>query len=115
MRSRAPQSLFVPMMDAFQDIGWHPLADIYRTRDGWLIKFDLAGVRTEDVRVSVRGNRLTVEGVRRDWGVEQSLTHYAMEISYSRFERSIELPCDLERAQIQTSYRDGMLLVGLTC
>ena len=37
---------------------WQPSADVYRTRDGWLVKFDLAGVKTEDVTVSMRGRRV---------------------------------------------------------
>jgi HSP20 family molecular chaperone IbpA len=32
-----------------------------------------------------------------------------MEISYSRFERQIDLPPDLEAARISSDYRDGML------
>ena len=36
-----------------------------------------------------------------------------MEISYSRFERSIDLPINLERCQVETEYRDGMLLVHI--
>jgi len=36
-----------------------------------------------------------------------------MEISYSRFERTIELPCDVDHFRILTEYRDGMLLLRL--
>jgi HSP20 family molecular chaperone IbpA len=36
-----------------------------------------------------------------------------MEIAYSRFERVLELPCDLGRAEIETTYRDGMLFVHI--
>jgi len=38
---------------------------------------------------------------------------YSMEISYSRFERSIELPLDLDRSEIRTEYRDGMFLLEI--
>ena len=30
---------------------WQPSADVYRTKDGWLVKFDLAGVQIGDVTV----------------------------------------------------------------
>jgi HSP20 family molecular chaperone IbpA len=36
-----------------------------------------------------------------------------MEIAYSRFERQVELPGDLQRAKIDTEFRDGMLLVRI--
>lgn len=90
---------------------WRPSADIYRTCEGWLVKLDLAGVCPEDVTIAAQGTRIIVSGVRRDRIVEEGWSHYAMEITYSRFERVIELPLDVERAEVNAEYRDGMLLV----
>jgi HSP20 family protein len=87
--------------------------DVYRTPWGWLVKFDLAGVRPQDLSLGVGGTRLTVRGSRRDWCAEKGWSHYRMEIAYSHFERSIELPCNLELARIASDYRDGMLLVHI--
>jgi len=92
-------------------VAWQPQADIYRSRDGWVIKLELAGVRPEDVTVTVQGTRLRVDGIRHDWLVEAGWNHYAMEIAYNRFERTVELPCDLERARITVECRHGMLLL----
>ena len=44
---------------------WRPSADVYRIPRGWLLKFDLAGVRMEDVTVEVHGFRISVSGVFR--------------------------------------------------
>jgi len=92
---------------------WQPSADVYRTRNGWLLKFDLAGVRLEDVTVTVKGRRVSVSGVRRDSLVEDGCSYYAMEISYNQFERTIEVPCDLGGAQVSLQVRDGLLLVRM--
>jgi HSP20 family protein len=92
---------------------WQPPADIHRTRDGWLLKFDLAGVPTEDVTVSVRGRRVSVTGVRRDSFLEEGSSYYSMEICYNRFERSVEMPVDLESAHVTIAARDGLLLVRM--
>jgi HSP20 family protein len=97
------------------EISWQPSADIYRTREGWLVKFDLAGVRLEDIEVKVEGSQFTISGFRRDWKLEEGCSHYSMEISYNRFERTLELPCDLEGAAVQLEGREGILLVRLTC
>ena len=94
---------------------WRPAADIYRTRTGWLVKYDLAGVKREDIEVTVRGSQITLNGFRRDWRLEDGCSHYSMEISYNRFERTLELPCDLEGAQIKLEGREGILLVRLIC
>jgi|SRR5581483_12071006 len=90
---------------------WQPSVDVYRIAGGWLLKFDLAGVRLEDVTVSVRGRRVSVAGMRRDSILEEGCSHYSMEISYNRFERSIEMPTDLENARVTIEARDGLLLV----
>jgi len=90
---------------------WQPAVDIYRARSGWLLKFDLAGVRLDDVEVLIEGCRVTVRGVRRDWLLEEGYWHYSMEIAYNRFERTIQLPCELAHAQAHLDYRHGILTV----
>jgi len=106
---KKPWPLFPPQCDS----GWRPSADVFRTRDGWLLKFDLAGVSHDDVTVSIRGRFVTVAGQRRDAIVEEGFSHYSMEITYSRFERTIEMPCSLENARVAVQARDGFLLVRM--
>jgi HSP20 family protein len=110
---RLMHSLFLPAASAVQEIVWQPPADVYRTRDGWLVKLDLAGVRPEDVQVRVSGSRLTVHGLRRDWCQEEGCRHYQMEISYSEFERTITLPLNLEQMDVTAEHRLGMLLIHI--
>ena len=101
------------MAQTLRELHWQPAADVYRTRDGWLVKFDLAGVRPEDIHVEAQGKRLTVKGVRRDCSIGEGCSSYTMEISYSQFQRSLELPVDLARAKLSSEYRDGMLLIHI--
>jgi len=90
---------------------WQPLVDVYRTGNGWLIKYELAGVRPEDVSLTVDGRYLTLRGTRRDRCIKEGCCHYRMEISYSHFERTVELPEHLERARLTPEFVHGMLLV----
>jgi HSP20 family protein len=110
---RLMRSLFLPSAQRFADTPWRPSADVCQTVTGWLLKFEMAGVRPEDISVYVSGQRLTVTGCRRDRCAHEGRSHYMMEIAYSRFERTIELPCELDPARITTEYRDGMLLVRI--
>jgi HSP20 family protein len=96
------------------DRQWEPPADVYRTQRGWVAKFDLAGVRPEDVTVRLHDCELTVSGIRRDWTLEDTAGYYLMEIAYNRFQRTIEMPCDLKDTRWDTEFRDGILLVKLT-
>jgi len=104
-------SLFFISAEAGAAMAWRPSADIYRTPEGWVVKMELAGVRPEDINVLASGSELFVSGVRRDRFVEEGWSHYSMEIAYSRFERAIELPCDLDRAGVSVEYHEGLLLV----
>jgi HSP20 family molecular chaperone IbpA len=38
-----------------------------------------------------------------------------MEITYSRFEKSIQFPCSINGASMGRDYRDGLLVIKLLC
>ena len=109
---RLMHALFLPASPC-GDVPWEPAADVYRTPLGWLVKFEMAGVRPEDIKLEAVGNTLTVSGVRRDRVREEGCRYYRMEIAYNRFERTLELPCEIGRGDVSTDYRDGMLLVHI--
>jgi HSP20 family protein len=92
---------------------WNPAADVYRTREGWVVKLDLAGVRDDDIQITLDGDVLRVSGLRRDSLCGEGISHYQLEITYSRFEKLIQFPCSIETATIQRDYRDGLLLLHL--
>jgi HSP20 family protein len=102
-----------PTLLAERPLPWEPSADVYRTKDGWLVKFDLAGVQIGDVTVALQGRRLIVSGVRRDSFLEEGSSYYSMEISYNRFERSLLMPANLENARVTIVAREGLLLVRM--
>ncbi len=83
---------------------------MYRTPEGWLLKFDLAGVAPTDVSIVVNERQVHIRGIRRD-RVPVPAVQYHMEIEYSRFERTIELPEALDPKTVITESRDGMLYV----
>jgi HSP20 family protein len=110
---RLMQTMFLPAATLVNDVFWQPAVDIYRTPKGWLLKFDLAGVSPDDMDVTIEGPRLTVRGARRDWRQEEICSCYQMEITYSHFERTIELPESIQAARIEANHREGMLLIRI--
>ena len=113
-KSKRRSVFVIPVAAQALGATWQPAADIYRTPSGWLLKFELAGVTRADVAIEIRGSRITVAGVRRDWVMEECCAHYSMEIAYNRFERAVELPCDLSHARLDFEFRDGILMVRVT-
>jgi HSP20 family protein len=110
---RRCRALFLPASQGHGPARWRPAADVYRTLVGWLVKVELAGVRPEDVTVTASGHLLVLRGSRRDWTLEEGHAHYRLEIAYSQFERSLELPCDLDRADINITSQHGLLLIAI--
>jgi len=92
---------------------WAPAADVYRTREGWLVKVDLAGVRPEEIEITVAGRVVVVAGCRRDTTFSETVAYHQLEITYSRFEKTLRFPCPVEGARVETDYRDGLLTIRL--
>ena len=92
---------------------WCPAADVYRTHDGWIVKVDLAGIRADDVEIRIAGPLLYISGLRRDSTCGEGISHYQLEITYSRFEKTIRFPRSIERASIGRDYHDGLLILRL--
>jgi len=92
---------------------WCPAADVYRTKDGWIVKVDLAGIKPSDVEVTIDGPVLRISGSRRDGTCGEGVSHYQLEITYSRFEKMIQFPRSIEHASIDRDYNDGLLILRL--
>lgn len=105
--------VFFHAAGSYQQVIWQPAVDVYRAPGGWIAKFDLAGVRLEDIELEVRGRSLSLRGIRRDWLIQEGCAYHSLEIAYSRFERHIEFPGDLTHATITTDYQAGMLMVRI--
>lgn len=92
---------------------WHPAADVYRTADGWIVKVDLAGVSAEDLEISIQERQLSIAGCRRDTVFKDGVVYHQLEITYSRFEKTLTFPCSIEGASLLRDYRDGLLILHL--
>jgi HSP20 family protein len=97
--------------EGVQPLQWRPAADVYRTDDGWLVKFELAGVDPDEIELFTHDRILLVRGRRCDRELIHGCQFHSLEITYSQFERCVELPASLDAARIETEYRQGMLLV----
>ena len=110
---RLTRRLHMDAREALQPLRWRPAADIYRTREGWLVKVELAGVNADEIQIVARNGYLLIRGRRRDTEFLEGCEFHSMEIVYSQFERAFELPVNLDGARLATDYRNGMLLVRI--
>ena len=94
---------------------WNPAADVYRSDEGWIVKVDLAGICADELEIEIDESGLRIRGCRRDTLFKAGFSYQQMEITYSRFEKTIQFPCAIEGASVTHDYRDGFLIVNLRC
>ena len=95
------------------DAVWTPNTDVYIHATGAVIKVELAGIRKEDLDISVEGARMTISGARRDECRNGNSSFQVMEIHYGAFESVVELPAGFDLAQARASYQNGFLRVDV--
>ncbi len=92
---------------------WCPAADIYRHKGGWIVKVDLAGVSPDELEIAIKGRVLNIAGRRRDTLYGEGVDYHQLEITYSRFEKTLRFPCSIDGAAIRRDYKDGLLILYL--
>src|SRR2546423_5367425 len=75
---------------------WCPAADVYRTKEGWIVKVDLAGIKPADVEVTLETDVLRISGSRPDGNCGEGVSHYPLENTHHRFEKMIKFPPPIE-------------------
>jgi HSP20 family protein len=92
---------------------WAPNTDVYVTDRGMVIKVELAGMRREDLELTVDGHQLCIRGQRPDGCRAGQCRFLVMEINYGAFESVIELPAGYELAQAKATYQNGFLRIDV--
>src|SRR5437660_1392521 len=69
-----------------------PRFDVKDTKEGYVIKADLPGVKEDQLEVAVNGNMISVSGKREEERREENDRYYAMERTTGSFTRSFSVP-----------------------
>lgn len=93
--------------------GFVPSFEIKETKDGYLFKADVPGVKESDLDVTLTGNRLTIAGKRDSEKQEQTDTYYTYERSYGDFTRSFTLPEGVDMNSVRADLNQGVLTLSI--
>lgn len=93
--------------------GFMPSFEVKETKDAYVFKADMPGVKESDLEVSVTGNRLQISGKRDSEKEEKSDHFYTYERSYGSFTRSFGLPEGANTEQLRAELKDGVLTLTL--
>lgn len=101
------------LADRFRGDGWLPAADVFETEKAVVVRLEVAGVRTEDLKVTVDGELLRVSGVRRPPVDADVQRIHQMEIAFGPFERSLRVSIPFERDAVSARIEEGFLTITL--
>jgi HSP20 family protein len=88
---------------------WYPPVDVLESRDSYLIRAELPGMKKEDFNLEVRDGTLSLCGERKFEEPANGVDYHRVERASGKFVRSFSLPHTVKSDQIKASYRDGIL------
>lgn len=87
--------------------------DVYQTDNDIVIKSTIAGVKPEDLDVSINNDMITIRGERRNEEIINEENYYYQECYWGNFSRSVILPVDVLSDKIEASMKNGILTIRL--
>ncbi len=90
-----------------------PAFEVKETKEGFVFKADLPGVKDSDLHVGLSNNRLNVAGKREQEKSEKGDAYYTYERTYGSFSRSFTLPEGVDSDRIKAELKQGVLTIEL--
>jgi len=87
--------------------------DVYQTEKDIIIKSTIAGVKPDDIDISVNNDMLTIRGKREMKEEVEEKNYFYQECYWGGFSRSIILPCEVKTEKIEAAIENGVLTVTL--
>jgi len=92
---------------------WKPPVDIYETAEDIVVLVEIAGMKKQDITVSMEKDLLKISGIRPDYSPSAKMKLHQMEIDYGRFERIVKISLPIDTEKIGAKYREGFLQITL--
>ena len=115
-----------PIMDPFQEMedvmrsfpslpamqkAFVPAMDVYETKDAVVVETPLAGIKPEDVEVSVEKGVLTIQGQTQKEHEVDEKNYYRKEVRGGSFFRQVALPVPVKEDNVKAEFEDGVLKI----
>jgi HSP20 family protein len=87
--------------------------DVYQTDDDIIVKAMIAGVRPEDVDVSITRDMVTIKGKREEARHISEENFFQKELYWGAFSRTVLLPQEIDVDGAEAAERHGLLIIRL--
>jgi HSP20 family protein len=87
--------------------------DVYQTSDTIVIKTMIAGVRPEDLDISITRDMVTIKGKREEERSAHDDDYFMRELYWGSFSRTITLPVEIDVDESEAIEKHGLLILKL--
>lgn len=87
----------------------NPLHDVIETDKEYVVELSLAGVKKENIELNLDNDILTIKAERK----ENDQNYNRKQTFYGKYEKSFTLPDSVNKEDINASFEDGILKLGI--
>lgn len=87
--------------------------DVYQNSDMIIVKSMIAGVRPEDLDVTITRDMVTIRGKREEERVANEDDYFVRELYWGSFSRTIQLPEEIDVDEAEAIEKHGLLILRL--
>lgn len=87
--------------------------DVYQDKDNVIVKSTIAGVKPEDLDITIGSNEVTIQGERKQEEEVSSEDYFYQECYWGAFSRTLPLPVEIDVDRAAADLKDGILTLTL--
>ncbi len=101
------------MENAEEDEDAQLTVDVYQTNNDIIIQAVVAGVKPDDLDVSITQDMITIKGRREDHRRVDREDYFYQELFWGSFSRTILLPHEIDPDEAEATLKNGVLVIKL--
>lgn len=90
-----------------------PAVNLWTNRETATVTAELPGLENKDIKLSVLGNELSIEGERHAESLEENEFYHRQERKVGPFKRTVQLPFPVDDSKIKATLKHGVLTITL--
>jgi HSP20 family protein len=87
--------------------------DVYQTPRDIIVETMVAGVKPEDLEISIARDMVTIRGKREESRSIDENNYFSKELYWGKFSRTISLPQEVEPEEVEATEKHGLLTIKL--
>ncbi len=90
-----------------------PAVNIASNEDEFMISAEVAGVKSEDLKIGIEEGILTISGEKKSSHEEKGCNYHRLESVYGEFTRKVRLPPEADAEKVSADCENGVLTIRI--